>query len=167
MLRLLIDQLSTNREPDALQEALLTVARQALEEQQEHLLLAIENQLTRAVERLEDQVAQRVEMADMAVEGAFLEAEETESEVNLTELINAVEAASGMRIQMSEDVLDQLRADPYRFRDNMPQLIESGLSLRVWAGLIQAVERRVGEPLELQSQMTTPTDRTTVDRYRT
>jgi len=158
MLRLLIDQLSTNREPDALQEALLTVARQALEEQQEHLLLAIENQLTRAVERLEDQVAQRVEMADMAVEGAFLEAEETESEVNLTELINAVEAASGMRIQMSEDVLDQLRADPYRFRDNMPQLIESGLSLRVWAGLIQAVERRVGEPLELQSQMTTPID---------
>ncbi len=158
MLRLLIDQLLTHRDPIGLQDALLTVARQALEEQQEHLLIAIDNQLTRAVERLEDQVAQRVDMADMAVEAAFLEAEETGSEVNLNELINAVEASSGMRIQMSEDVLDHIRADPYKFRDNIPQLIESGLSLRIWAGLIQAVERRVGESLELQSQMTTPID---------
>jgi preprotein translocase subunit SecA len=107
---------------------------------------------------LEDQVAQRVEMADMAVEGAFLEAEETDSEVNLNELINAVEAASGMRIQMSDDVLDQIRTNPYKFRDNIPQLIESGLSLRIWASLIQAVERRVGESLDIQSQMTTPID---------
>jgi preprotein translocase subunit SecA len=30
--------------------------------------------------------------------------------------------------------------------------------LRIWAGLIQAVERRVGESLELQSQMITPID---------
>jgi preprotein translocase subunit SecA len=94
----------------------------------------------------------------MAIEGAILEAEETGSEVNLNVMINAVEAASGMRIQMSEDVLDQMRADPYKFRDNIPQLIENGLSLRIWAGLIQAVERRVGESLELQLQMITPID---------
>jgi preprotein translocase subunit SecA len=158
MLRLLIEQLSTYQEVDQLQKALLEVAHQALSAQQEHLLIAIENQLTRAVERLETQVEQRVEMAEMAVEGAILEAEETGSEVNPTELINAVEAASGMRIQMSDEVLEQVRADPYRFRGNIPQLIESGLSLRIWAGLIQAVERRVGETLDLESQMITPID---------
>jgi preprotein translocase subunit SecA len=158
MLRLLIEQLSTYQEPVQLQKALLEVAQQALNEQQEHLLIAIENQLARSVERLETQVAQRVEMADMAVEGAILEAEETGSEVNPTELINAVEAASGMRIQMSDEVINQVRADPYKFRGNIPQLIESGLSLRIWAGLIQAVERRVGETLNLESQMITPID---------
>jgi preprotein translocase subunit SecA len=158
MLRLLIEQLSTYQEVDQLQKALIEVAHQALSAQQEHLLIAIDNQLTRAVERLETQVEQRVEMADMAVEGAILEAEETGSEINPTELINAVEAASGMRIQMSDEVLNQVRADPYKFRGNIPQLIESGLSLRIWAGLLQAVERRVGETLNLEPQMITPID---------
>jgi preprotein translocase subunit SecA len=156
MLRLLIEQLSAYQEPGQVQEALLEVARQALDSQQEHLLIAIEQQFTRAIERLDDQVAQRVEMADMAVEGAILEAEETGSEVNPSELIRAVEAASGMRIQMSDEVVDQVRSDPYKFRGNIPQLIESGLSLRIWAGLVQAIERRVGETLTLESEMFTP-----------
>ncbi|HEY43084.1 MAG TPA: hypothetical protein G4O11_03795 [Anaerolineae bacterium] len=94
----------------------------------------------------------------MAVEATILEAEEIGSEVNPSELIRAVEAASGMRIQMSDEVVNQVRGDPYKFRGNIPQLIESGLSLRIWAGLIQAIERRVGETLDLESEMITPID---------
>jgi len=158
MLRLLIDQLAPYDEPTAVKGALVEAVRQALEAQKFHLIRAVENQLARAVAQLEDQVDQGMEMVDIAIEAAFLEAEEADAEIDPRALISAVEAAAGMRIQMDKEGLRQVGEDPDTFRRNIPQLIEGGLGLRVWAGLKQAVERRVGEPLDLEAVTTIPMD---------
>jgi preprotein translocase subunit SecA len=158
LLRLLLDQLAPYDEPTALKGALLEVGRQALEAQKIHLIHAVENQLAHAVARIEDQVDQRLEMVDIAIEAAFLEAEETGGEIDPRALISAVEAAAGMRIQIDKEGLRHVGEDPDRFRRNIPQLIEGGLALRVWAGLKQAVERRMGEPLELDGMPSIPID---------
>ncbi|NIS83145.1 MAG: hypothetical protein GTO14_23755 [Anaerolineales bacterium] len=134
------------------------VAEQALEAQHEHLKRAIDLQLERAIERLDIQVGQRVEMAEMAIEGMLLEAEELETEVDPAALLTAMENATGLRLKMDEESRERIREDPHGFRRNVPPLIEGGLGLRVWAGLIQSVERRVGESLGIDFQLTIPVD---------
>jgi len=158
MLRLLLDQLDSCDNPASLQEALVEIARHALEAQRSHLVHTISYQLERAVYRMEDQVNQRVEMCDIAVEAAILEAEEMGSEVDPRTLIKAVESAAGMRIKMSNEGVQRVREDPNGFRRSIPQLIENGLAVRVWAGLVQAVENRVGESLGLSAEVVAPID---------
>ncbi|TFH37117.1 MAG: hypothetical protein E4G99_03325 [Anaerolineales bacterium] len=51
---------------------------------------------------------------------------------------------------MEDQGLDAIREDPNRFLRRLPELVETSMGVRVWAGLVQAVERRVGEPLGLQ-----------------
>jgi preprotein translocase subunit SecA len=158
MLRLMLDQLVSCDDPAALQESLLETARNALEAQGLHLVSAITSQLERAVDRVEEQVSQRVEMCDIAVEATILEAEELGAEVDPRALIGAVESAAGMRIKMTNEGIQRVQEDPYGFQRSIPQLIESGLAIRVWAGLVQTVENRVGESLGLEKEISAPID---------
>ncbi len=158
MLRLLLGQLADIEEPQALRQALLEIAEQALEAQYAHLVRAVEEQLDRAVERLDDQVRQRVEMAELAVEGALLEADETGVEPDPRQLLAAVERAVGLRLEMDQAGLDQIVSDARGFQRALPEFIEASLGLRIWAGLLQAVERRVGESLGLETTLPIPLD---------
>ncbi len=158
MLRLLLDELRDITDGEALVQALVEVAQQALHTQSDHIRQAVEQQVDRSLEHLDDQVDQRVEIAEMAIEGAMLEAEETGQDVNPNTLLQAVEKATGVRIKMDPDGLDQIREDPYAFRKSVPRLIEGGLGIRVWSGLVQSAERRIGEPLNLEYQITAPVD---------
>jgi preprotein translocase subunit SecA len=158
MLRLLLDEMKPIGDPATLQSGLLDSARRALETQHTHLSNIVEQQMSRAIDRMEDQVRQRMEMADMAVEAAMLEAEELDADVDASELLRAIESAAGMRIKVGSEGMRQIRENPQGFRDNIPGLIEGALGLRVWAGLIQGIERRVGEPLGLDLQVSAPID---------
>jgi preprotein translocase subunit SecA len=158
MLRLILDDLGDNEDGESLFQSLVEVARQALNTQNEHVRRAVVQQIDRTLERLDDQVDQRVEMAEMAIEGALLEAEETGEDVNPSTLVQAVERATGVRIKMESDALNQIRENPDKFRKLVPQLIEGGLGIRVWTGLVQSAERRIGEPLNMEYPITTPID---------
>ncbi len=159
MLRLLREDLSeAKRDLKTLREALLNLASQALEAQYVHLERSISEQMRRAVERLEDQVRQRVEMAELAIEGAEIEAEEQGAELEGQELVRAVEAAVGLQIRLDQGDGSKGEVDVRRLRKMIPELVEASLGLRVWAGLVQAVERRLGENLPIQTSLPMPID---------
>jgi preprotein translocase subunit SecA len=64
--------------------------------------------------------------------------------------LSVVEQAAGLRIQMEDQGLDAIKEDPQRFLRRIPELVETSMGLRIWAGVVQAVERRIGESLNLQ-----------------
>ncbi len=158
MLRLLIENLGQIDDPESLLPAMVDVARQALNAQHEHIRQAVAQQLDRTIERLDDQVDQRVEIAEMAIEGAMLEAEEAGMEVDPNLLLQAVQKATGVHVKMDSESMNQIRENPYGFRKSVPHLIEGGLGIRVWSGLVQSAERRVGESLNMDYQISTPID---------
>ncbi|HLC03980.1 MAG TPA: hypothetical protein VJK02_13155 [Anaerolineales bacterium] len=158
MLRLLLDELVTATDVEALRPQLLEAARQAIETQKQHLARSVEEQFERSLDHLEDQVRQRVEMAETAIEGAMLEAETNETAVNPEALVKSVEENAGLRLQIDKTGLDQVGEDPGRFRDLVPEIVEASLGIRVWAGMLQAVERRIGESLGLEPTLETPID---------
>jgi preprotein translocase subunit SecA len=150
MLAILLDQLEDTKSTDQVKSALLEISRGSLEENKDHLLRTVDEQLTRAIERLEDQSSSRVETAEIAVEAAILEAEETGGTVDPRQLLNVVEQAAGLRIQMENAGLQAIQEDPHRFLRRIPELVETSMGIRIWAGLVQTLERRIGESLGLQ-----------------
>jgi preprotein translocase subunit SecA len=157
MLRLLLDSIHETDEQKELQAALMDIGKKSLEAQASHTRIAAEGHVERAISSLDDQVKQRAELADMAIEGTLLEAEELDAQPNANEILAAVENAVGLRFQVDGNTRQQIQEDPNRFRDSVPQLIEAGLGARVWNGLIQVIQRRVGEQLDVV-QIETPID---------
>ena len=157
LLRRLMDSLGEVDAEDA-RRGLLELARQSLEAQYAHLSKAIDEQLERSVQKMDEQVRQRVDMAETAIEGAIAEAEETGAEVDPQALLRSVEEAAGLRIQLGDNGARQIRSDPQAFRKMVPQMVEAGLAVRIWAGLLQAVEGRLGESLGLSPTLPTPID---------
>ncbi|HEX9681402.1 MAG TPA: hypothetical protein VGA32_08105, partial [Anaerolineales bacterium] len=149
LLRLLLDELADRGEPGEVRESLLAVAREALLTQGEHLVRAVDEQLERAADRYKEQVRQRLDMADTAVEGAIAEAEETGSEMDPRLLLASVEQVAGVRIQIDEASTQALRGDPASIRRLLPRLLEASVGARIWSVLIAWVENRLGESLGL------------------
>ncbi|MFQ5921842.1 MAG: histidine kinase dimerization/phospho-acceptor domain-containing protein, partial [Anaerolineales bacterium] len=149
MLSLLLDRLRDSDGREALQAALLEIGRSSLEAQANHTRMAAEGQVERALASLDEQIKQRAELGDMAIEGTLLEAEELGTQPDPNEMLGAVENAAGLRLQVDGTARRQIREDPDRFRDSVPELIEAGLGARVWTGLVQVLQRRVGEELDV------------------
>ncbi|OGO15627.1 MAG: hypothetical protein A2Z14_10030 [Chloroflexi bacterium RBG_16_48_8] len=157
MLRLLLESIQVKEDPDELREALLYVTRSALDSQFHHLAQSVDEQLFRAVDRLDDQVRQRIEMAELAIEGAELEAEELGQELEPQEIVRAIENAIGLQIRI-DDSEDHKDFDLNKLRRMIPEFIEASLGVRVWAGLVQAIEGRLGEELQLEKSLHMPID---------
>jgi preprotein translocase subunit SecA len=158
MLALLLQRLAAVEDPAGVRQALAEIARQALAAQYEHLARAVAEQLDRTVERLGEQVRQRVELAEMALEGAALQDEEAGRPPDVRELLAAIEQTAGIRLELDAGARQRAAEDPSALRRILPKLLEAGLAQRVWAGLIQAVEARVGESLGLPANLPLPVD---------
>ncbi len=87
-----------------------------------------------------------------------MEAEDADQPVDTNRMLGALESAAGLRIQMDEEGLKHLREDPRVFLDRVPELIEASMGLRIWAGVVQTVERRLGESLGLEPSLPQPID---------
>jgi preprotein translocase subunit SecA len=158
MIRLLIESLGTGASASQARSGLMELARSSLESQRQHLERTLSEQLDRSVERLEEQVRQRSDVADTAFEGTLLEAQESGAPVDAQALVRTVEEAAGVRLQLGDGGLKQIRESPDDFRKMIPRLVEGGLGARVWGGLVQIAEVRLGEPLGLQGPLETPMD---------
>jgi preprotein translocase subunit SecA len=158
MLALMLEQLRALDTKAELSAALIGMARDALDAQRDHVLLSIEEQLDRSVDRLKDQIRERTEMAEMAIEGAMIEADEMGAALDPNAVLPMIESSIGMRIEVDRATQEQISSDPRTFQRSLPKIIESSLGLRVWDGLLNAVERRVGQQLELDRQLSTPID---------
>jgi preprotein translocase subunit SecA len=97
-------------------------------------------------------------MAEMAVEGLEIEAEESGQELNQAEVIRAIEDSVGLKIRLDPPKDGQEELDLRKLRRMVPKFIEAGLGVRVWAGLVQAVERRLGQELPMDKSMPMPID---------
>ncbi len=144
MLRLLIKDIQGRRASEGLKGPLLDIARSSLEAQQDRLYRFLDDQVERAEARLQEQVRQRAEAADSAVEAAALEAEESGGALDARAAERAVQEATGLRLSLSG------LAEPGDLRRAIPGEIETALERSTWAGLVQVVERRLGEPLGVE-----------------
>jgi preprotein translocase subunit SecA len=158
MIRLLIDSLGADAESAAARAGLLDLARAALEAQHDHLVSTLTEQLDRSVARLEEQVRQRSDAADTAFEGTLMEAEEQGRPVDAQVLVRTVEEAAGVRLQLGDNGLREIRERPDSFRKMIPRMVEGGLGVRVWTGLVQLAEARLGESLGLDGSLAIPID---------
>jgi preprotein translocase subunit SecA len=158
MLRRILDDLRPATTPPRVQEGLLAWARAARSAQFEHIERAVSQQVENALERLEQQAKQRVESVETALEAALMEAEDAGGDVDPGQLVRLAEESAGLRIQVDAAGLQQIRSDPKRFEKMVPALVEAGLGLRTWSGLLQATERRLGEPLGVDPSLKTPID---------
>jgi len=158
MIHLLIESIGGDASPQAARLALRQLARDALEAQRDHLVRTLTEQLDRSVERLEEQVRQRADSADTAFEGMLLEARDTGQPVDVASLVRTVEDAAGVRLQLGDAGVKQIRESPDAFRKIIPRLVEGGLGIRAWTGLVQLAEARLGEALGLDGALATPID---------
>jgi len=158
LVAVLASQLGDAQDAEALKQGLLGIARGSLDAHRAHLRKAIDEQFERALERLDDQVRQRSDTAEMAVEAAIMEAEESGGEVDPRQLIAAVEQSAGLRIQLDQETLNRIQGDPYAFLRQIPDLVEASMGLRLWIGLIQTIERRIGESLGLEPKLARAVD---------
>jgi len=158
MLHLLTESMKDVKDIPALKRSLVDIARDSLDRYHEHLVRSVEDQFERSVERLSDQARQRASMADTAIEAAIMEMEETGETVDAEAIMQSVESAIGVRIRRDQASMTRIMDDPYHFRDQIPGLVEASLGLRVWAGLLLSIERRLGEPLGLETSLPSPID---------
>ncbi len=158
MLRLLADRLAPADTAEGLKAGLLDIATRSMSAQYAHLAKALDELLEKTLERLDSQVKQRVEDAEMAVEGVILEAEEQGREVDPKLIVQTIERVAGLRVQLDQAGLDNVRDDPARIQRMLPNLVEASIGIRAWAGVIQAVERRMGDSLGMEASLQAPID---------
>ncbi len=70
--------------------------------------------------------------------------------------IESREIRPGLQIRLDQEDGSKGEVDVRRLRKMIPELVEASLGLRVWAGLVQAVERRLGENLPIQTSLPMP-----------
>jgi preprotein translocase subunit SecA len=138
---------STAEHSSALRAGLLALARDSLKTEREHLLEAVESQIDRAEERLDDQIKEKRRLAEDVLEGLENEAEETNRPVDARAAYRAVGEALGINLSAtSQDLRD---FDVNAFKRRLEELAEASVSARTRAALVAAIERRLGASLGL------------------
>jgi preprotein translocase subunit SecA len=129
--------------------ALVELARHALETERRHLLEAVEAQVDHVEERLEAQIKEKRQIAELALEALENEAEEAGRPVEARAAFRAVGEALGItNFQPAAAELKDWDLNQFKKR-RLPELAEATVSARMRAGLIGAIERRIGAPLGL------------------
>jgi len=157
MLQLLLEKMEADSGAE-LKESFNSIVEDALQSHYDHLAESTRNQFDTALDRLKDQVSQRVELAETAMDGILLEAEESGNMPRVDDLLSVVEQTAGLRLQMDEKSRDAVQQDPDKIRRMLPQFVEASLGLRIWAGMIRTIEARLGESLNLDKKLKSPID---------
>jgi hypothetical protein len=151
-LRLLVDHvLEEMSEPGEHEEkrALLSVVEGALEAEKEHLLKAVDSLLDQFEERLEAQMMERMEAVDAFFE-ALDEADETDTR-SPRELADELTALAVVPLRLSQEHQRGLRENPYAVKEEVREQIEMAVNAQGVVRLVGAIERRMGESLEMNA----------------
>ncbi len=158
MLRLLVDDMADTSTGEQVIARLLEIARGSLEAQRERQLTLASELAERSEQHAKEQSRQKLEVVETWLEGAFLEAEEGGRTPDLRALARGLEEATGLRLELEDLVDDPRNPDLGRLRKDLPVQVETEMAARAWVIAIQALERRVGEPLSLPAQPAAPID---------
>ncbi len=154
-MRLLIDDLIERRPEQGattsrLHEELLSLAGRALEAERDHLMNSLHQMLQRSEETLETQREERFEMLDNFFDTL---ADREEEGLSMRPQDIADELGSLLRLpqfRLSGEQMRVLRDDPETLRDQLRAVVDNYLQGLTLNRVIGAVERRLGESLNLR-----------------
>ena len=127
-------------------DALLTIARNSIEAEREHLLNTVNNLLAQTEERLESQLAERLETLDTFIEGLSLNEEQDQRP---SDVANDLIQTMRMPLRLSNEQQRQLLTDPEEVAEAIRAQVENIMVLTAVTRLVGAVERRLDESLDL------------------
>jgi len=132
---------------DTILQALMNIAREALDAEEQHVLhtAKILADLTR--ERMDGQLAERLESVETYFQGFSLE-DETE-ERHPHQVQEELSSMAQMPIRLSSQELREMREDPDTVLDSIEEQVEEAMYEQATTRLVGAVERRLEELLEL------------------
>lgn len=126
--------------------ALLDLAKDAIAAERQYLLIAIEQQIDRAEERLADQIKEKVRQAELLLEELENQVEETGQPIEGRAAYRALNEALGAAF--SGDTRD---FDYSAFKKRIPDWAETAVSNRARASLRASIERRLNTALDMNN----------------
>ncbi len=155
-LKLLLDHMLEKKDvltsPGAAQQALLDLAGDAVLAENDHFENSVETLLEASGERLEEQKDERLEVLDTFFEGLGLEEGEDGQPApqrSPRELADELVGLLHIPLKLSPEQARLLRDDPEEARKQLEPVVEFALQVQALTRLLGAVERRLGEPLNL------------------
>jgi len=131
------------------QSALLEIATESINSEEQHLLHSVENLLEASESSIDSQTEQRLASLDTFMEGLEL-ADETDTR-SPSEIFAELQNVLGIALKMSNDEQRLLRDDPDTAADLVQTQVELGLKQQSITRLIGAVERRLESNLDLKA----------------
>jgi preprotein translocase subunit SecA len=152
LLRLLLNQLERQLpgqiEASHVRQLFIELAEKSLDAEMHHHLDALDMILDQSQERLADQIQDRMDALDTFLEGLDVE-DETQPARKSSELAADLQNAARIQLKLSPDQLRQLKDDPEQVVDQVREQVETSFRLQAIGRIIGAVERRLGDGLEL------------------
>ncbi len=130
------------------QTALLDVASQALQTEEEHLLHSLQTLLDSNEERLEQQMDSTLETLETFMQGLRLEEEGQQR--SPSQLLSELSGLLHLPLKLSNDEQKSLRADPDKAADIIHDRVEESLRAQAVLRLIGALERRLETEVNLK-----------------
>ncbi len=154
-LKLLLDHLSGQQRGYAssteLREALVGLAGEALQAEEEHLLRTINSLLDAGRDRLQSQVKERLEALDTFFEGLGLGEAEDSAPRSSRELMDELVGMVHVTVRLSPEEQRLLRDDPDKVRETLHTQVENAVAGQSVLRLVGAIERRLEDTLELDT----------------
>jgi preprotein translocase subunit SecA len=152
-LKLLLDHLSAQQKSYSssadLRDALVSLAGEALQAEEEHLLHTINNLLDAGRERLQSQVKERLEALDTFFEGLRLGDGEDNAPRSPREMMDELVGLVHVSVRLSPDDQRLLHDDPDQVRPVVREQVENAVAGQSVLRLVGAIERRLEDSLEL------------------
>ncbi len=159
-LKLLMDRLLENKAAlqtaQDVRQALVSIADQALQAEQEHLLHTMKTLFEGAWDRLDSQVKENQEVLDNFFSG--LQDEDEATQRSPRELMDELSGLVHMPLRLTSEQQRLLRKDPEEVKEAVSEQVEIALTEQTITRLLGAVERRLEESLELAPNQLTGQD---------
>jgi preprotein translocase subunit SecA len=143
--RLLLDEI----DPENLSGSILTLARRAIESENEHHLKALQGNIDSFETALEAQIEEREELVDTFLSGL----QDAEEQPRAQEIQAELSSLVGLPIRLNNEQLRTLVNDPTSLEDPIKEQVVSELSAVYVNRLVASLAVRMGEPIRLKQDL--------------
>ena len=160
-IKLVADELEDVQDLETLKSRMLDLAKDAVKQENEHLLEGVELLLARNQETIKNQIAERSEALD-----AFLE---TFDPNEIRDVQQELSSLMGVQVRLAAAEQRILRDDPMSMKQPLRDALRTGVTLNVIRRTLMTLEKRFGEvwplkPIDLASQPWAETQNAILDQ---
>ena len=148
LLEYLTDRATKAKQSDELCQLFLDLSKDLLEAEMHHHLDALDPILEQAQDRLTDQIQDRMDALDAFLEGLAVE-DDTQPARKSGDLAADLQSAARISLKLSPEQLRKLKDDPEEVVEQVRQQVETSFRMQSIGRVIGAVERRLGDGLDL------------------